>query len=389
MKPTLKHFFNLLVLIFVATALRYLSLSIFDHTENPQLLILSSITVLAIGAFYVLKNSAQIIEETTEVLSEKTKIAGGLLQSIGTAFPDMILGVTAAIVSLRYQQLDAARAVNYAIIAASTTFGSNIYNIAHAAWCIFRQNLANAKDRSLLMFPYLKVSGRLTPMRDHRRKPSIEEIDNANSILVALTTLTLIVAVVMVVFGKVTNPPPGFSEDLYQLIKPAGLVIMIMSFATLYLFRKSKRAGSEEKEVVQEENFYRHRHDLLIWFSLLISGIAILFAAESMVKAIEVLSLITHTPFVIAGVLAGIIGCLGEMLVVHNFSVNPNGRIGDAIVGVAMDNIVTISGASIVSVMGGIFLGGSSLILIFVIILSLNSVLIWQISNLKNFFIRS
>jgi len=81
--------------------------------------------------------------------------------------------------------------------------------------------------------------------------------------------------------------------------------------------------------------------------------------------------------------------CLGEIIVVHNFSVNPSGRIGDAIVGVAMYNIVTITGASIVAIMGGIFLGGSSLIMIFVLILCLNTVLIWQISDLKNFFLKT
>jgi len=81
--------------------------------------------------------------------------------------------------------------------------------------------------------------------------------------------------------------------------------------------------------------------------------------------------------------------CLGEIIVVHNFSVNPSGRIGDAIVGVAMDNIVTITGASIVAIMGGIFLGGRWLIMNFVLILCLNTVLIWQISDLKNFFLKT
>jgi len=93
---------------------------------------------------------------------------------------------------------------------------------------------------------------------------------------------------------------------------------------------------------------------------------------------------LTHLSFVLTGILAGVIGCFGEMLVVHNFSVNPKGRIGDAVVGVAMDNIVTTLGASIVAVMGGIFLGGNSLIVIFVLILAGNTVLIQQISKLKN-----
>ena len=107
-----------------------------------------------------------------------------------------------------------------------------------------------------------------------------------------------------------------------------------------------------------------------------------------MVGAVEMFCDMLNIPFVMAGILIGVIGCLGEMIVVHNFSINPNGRIGDAIVGVSMDNIVTIAGASIIAIMGGIFLGGNSLILIFVIILCSNSVLIWQIAKLKNYFIK-
>jgi hypothetical protein len=121
---------------------------------------------------------------------------------------------------------------------------------------------------------------------------------------------------------------------------------------------------------------------------LVLAGAAILLAAESMVHAIETFSHITQVPFVIAGVLAGMIGCLGEMIVVHNFSVHPKGRMGDAVMGVAMDNIVTIMGAAIVAVMGGIFLGSNALIIIFVIIFTLNTVLIGQISTLKNFYLK-
>jgi hypothetical protein len=46
-------------------------------------------------------------------------------------------------------------------------------------------------------------------------------------------------------------------------------------------------------------------------------------------------------------------------------------------------------GAAIVAIMGGIFLGGNALILIFVIILALNTMLIWQISRLKNYFYKN
>ncbi len=113
----------------------------------------SLIIILIVGAFFLLRASAKIIEETTEVLSERTKIAGGLLQSLGTAFPDMILGIVAALVSVSLRSTDYPRAINYAIIAASTTFGSNIYNIAHAAWCMYRQNKANSENTSVSMFP--------------------------------------------------------------------------------------------------------------------------------------------------------------------------------------------------------------------------------------------
>jgi len=77
------------------------------------------------------------------------------------------------------------------------------------------------------------------------------------------------------------------------------------------------------------------------------------------------------------------------MLVIHNYTVNPKGRIGDALIGVGMDNIVTTAGAAIVAIMGGIFLGGSSLIVIFVLILGMNTVLIGQVSQMKNYFLQN
>jgi hypothetical protein len=49
-----------------------------------------------------------------------------------------------------------------------------------------------------------------------------------------------------------------------------------------------------------------------------------------------------------------------------------------------MDNIVTTLGASIVAIIGGIFLGGKMLILIFITILAGNTLLIEQISRMKN-----
>jgi hypothetical protein len=378
----------ILVLLAGGFILRFYIMNLLGEANNLIIRIFAIVAILGLGAFFILRGTAKIIEETTSVLTERTKLAGGLLQSFGTAFPDMVLGIMAAIVSVSLRKTNYTLAINYAIIAAATTFGSNVYNIGHAAWCIFRQNLANAKGVSILMFPKFKFGGTVKPIKDHVRKPSIVEFDTAINISTALTVLTAIVALSMVIFGQVKIRPSGIESDLYQLIRPVGVLIFILGVYILYYFRKTKRAKSPVEEIEEEEEYFKTKNNSVIWGYLIISGIAILLAAESMVRAIEALCEITALPYVIAGVLAGIIGCLGEMIVVHNFSVHPNGRIGDAVVGVAMDNIVTIIGASIVAIMGGIFLGGNSLILIFVIILTLNTVLIWQISQLKNYFLK-
>jgi len=375
---------KIILLTTTAIFMRFVLKDLLSPETNQYLRIISMVIILVLGASYVLTGIAKIIEETTEVLSEKTKIASGLLQSLGTAFPDMVLGITSAFISLKIGNTDYARSVNYAIIAAATTFGSNIYNVGHATWCIFRQNLANTKNKIIPMFPYINSLGVLKPSSQHKIKPSYQEISTAIDISTVLTVLTTVVAISMVVFGKINNPPIGTNGDLYQLIRPVGIIIFIITVFVLYSFRKTQRLTSETVEISQNENYYRHRPLYFTWFSLILSGIGILFAAETMVTAIETFSSITHISFVISGVMAGIIGCLGEIIVVHNFSINPNGRIGDAIVGVAMDNIVTTMGASIVAIIGGIFLGGNALILIFITILCLNSLLIHQITKLKD-----
>ncbi|MCX6744112.1 MAG: hypothetical protein NTX82_01150 [Candidatus Parcubacteria bacterium] len=380
----------LFILIISALILRF-GLGIFLSEEySGSIRIIAVLFILGIGAAFTLRGTAKIIEETTEVLHERTHLAGGLLQSFGTAFPDMVLGVVAALISLSLRNTDMTMAINYAIIAAATTFGSNIYNILYATWAIFRQNLANRLNKKLLMFPYLKFLGSVRPMSEHKRKPGLSEIDTSISVSTALTVLTGIVALSMVIFGQVKNEELGMAGDLYQLIRPVGAVVFVLALFILFNFRKSaKHEATQTTEIIEEEKYYFKKSNLVIWFNLALAGVAILFCAESMVRAIEVFCTITGLPFVIAGVLAGVIGCLGEMIVVHNFSVNPNGRIGDAVVGVAMDNIVTIIGASLVAIMGGIFLGGNALIMIFVIILTANTVLIWQISKLKNYLLIS
>jgi len=377
--------FYISFLVLAALILNFGFSKLLGEEMNPAVRLIGTILILVIGAIFVLKGCADIIEETTDVLSKKTKLAGGFLQSIGTAFPDMALGIVAALVSLQLRQTNYPMAVSFAIIAAATTFGSNIYNIAYSTWCIFRQNTANRLNQKIFMFPFLKKAGSVKPLTEHVVKPTLPELDVAIDVLTALTVITAIVAVSMVLFGRVINPPVGTSGDLYQLIRPVGIFILLISVVIIYRFRKTRRTVGTSEEKIEEKKYYTDKPNLTIFIHLLFSGVAILFAAEAMVHAVQVFSEISHLPVVIAGVLAGVIGCLGEIIVIHNYSVNPNGRIADALVGVAMDNIVTTIGASIVAIMGGIFLGGNALILIFVIILTLNTVLIWQISRLKNF----
>lgn len=355
-------------------------------SENLVIKSLAIFIILAIGAFFVLKGAAEIIEQTTEVLSKRTNLAGGVLQALGTAFPDMVLGVIAAFISLSLRQSDYSRAVTYAILAASTTFGSNIYNIIHAAWCVYRQNRANKHNHAISMIPRWKSTGMVLPINQHAVPPLIRELDTANDILVALTVLTAATAMSMVLFGKISGSVAGVTEDVYQLIQPAGLIVVLLSVLTVYRFRKTKRKESSEAE--SGVSGFTRMPSWLIFIYLSVSGIAILFAAESMVRAVEALSEMTGIPYAISGALTGLIGCLGEMIVIHNYTIHPKGRIGDALVGVGMDNIVTTMGAGIVALMGGIFLGGSSLIVIFVIILASNTILLWQISKLKNVLIQ-
>lgn len=375
--------FSFFALAAAAVFLRFYLIGFLGPEHSVVLRILAIFLILSLGIGFVLRKTAKIIEETTYVLSKRTKLAGGLLQSLGTAFPDMVLGIMAALISLSLRTTDYVRAVNFAIIAASTTFGSNIYNVGHAAWCVFRQNLANVKNKTVAMFPVIKAGGLVRPMAEHQNKPVLSEIETSIDVSTALTVLTAMVALGMVLFGKIENPPLEIKGDLYQLSKPVGAVILVLSVFVLYIFRHIKK----ESELEGEENHYSRKSDATIWLHLLFAGAVILLAAESMVRAIVAFSEITGLPFVVAGILAGVIGCLGEMLVIHNFTVHPTGRLGDAVVGVAMDNIVTIIGAAIVAVMGGIFLGGNALIIIFVVILTLNTILIWQISRLKNYLI--
>ncbi len=376
----------LVVAAFIATALvlKFIFADQFLGLGPWWLQISAAALIFIIGIGFVFRGTSRMIEETTDVLKDRTGLAGGFLQSFGTAFPDMIIGIVAAILSLQVRNVDYVRAVNLAVLAAAATFGSNIYNILHSTWCVWRQNRADTLGREVLMFPPFASFGTLKPVEKHETKPTAHEMDGAISVLTALTLLTTFVAISMVLFGRIGSDAFGMTGDLYQLVPPVGIVLFMLSAAVLYFFRKSERPGAPTCKIAEEERAYARFSTPRIWFELVLAGVAILVAAEAMVRALEVFSDITHLPFVVTGVLAGIIGCLSEMIIVHNFSIHPKGRIGDAIVGVAMDNIITTLGAAIVAVIGGIFLGGGPLILIFIVILAGNTLLIEQIAKFKN-----
>jgi hypothetical protein len=370
------------VLLFSAGIVRFVLTQLLSLNQPSVVQCIASIIILALGALFILKQSAGIIEETTEVLSERTKLAGGLLQAIGTAFPDMILGIIAATISVRLKSTDTVASLNYAVIASATTFGSNIYNIGHASWCVFRQNLANIKNHTVLMFPFFPKGGEVKPIAKHEILPTPEEASSALQTIHHLSLLTAVVAISMVIFGKLPFISKTIGE-VYQLTQPIAIIIFLLSVLMLYRFRKTKRPQNPKQSVQYEENYYRGKSTWILLGCLGIAGIAILLSAESMIRAIQTISDLFRIPLFVVGTASGIIGCLGEMIVIHNFSTQGNGRLGDALTGVVMDNIVTIMGASIVAMIGGIFLGGRSLLLLFVLILMVNTTLLWQVSVLQ------
>jgi Ca2+/Na+ antiporter len=222
----------------------------------------------------------------------------------------------------------------------------------------------------------------LKPLSTHKLKPATIEINAAMEILVYLAFLTLVVASGMVLFGRVSDDTilNLFNTDLYQLSKPIAAIVLILSIVIIYVFRKAH--AKEEKE--GEENYYFHKSQLRIWFDLLMSGFIILLAAESLVESIAKLSELTGIPYVATGIATALVGCLGEMIVIHNFSINPKGRLADALTGVAMDNVVTIIGASLIAILGGIFLGSDALIIIFVLVMFSKILLMHEVAELKD-----
>ncbi len=372
-----KFVVQIFTIVAASLALRFVD---FAFIENESRLYSITAILIALGVgTYIIFLISEIIEETTAVLRKRTGLAGGLIQAVGTALPDMIVGVTAALMSIQTISTNYALAISYAIIAASATFGSNIYNIGFAAYCIFRQNRANKKHQEIKFLP---IFGKATlkPMDDHECRPNLIEVNTSIRIIASLSVLTAMIAILMVLFGR-SVAPAGFTGELYGLKPLIGLAVLLIAAAILVRFSKNY-----SEDFGMHDNYFEKFPTAVIWVFLAICAGSIFMTAETMVEAVNHACILFQIPVVIGGTVAGIIGCLAEMIVVYKFTVNPMGRIGDAVVGVAMDNIITIIGACIVATLGGIFLGGSSLIVIFMLILTVNMLLVWQVSELKDFY---
>jgi hypothetical protein len=378
----MKIFLSLLWLLLLGLAQKFIFVPALKTFESSFPANIFLIIILFIIGVYLIFSTAQIIEHTTGVLKNRTGLAGGLLQALGTAFPDMVIGVVSALLSLQAAATDPLKAINLAIVAAATTFGSNIYNTLHAAWCLFRQNRANHLDKNLSLFPIIG-GGTVYSFKNHEVLPPKKDIENALQILIWLTLITSMTAIFMVLFGKIKQTVAGFSGDLYQLTPMVGIFILLICAGVLFSFRKSHQEDFFHDE---KTRIFDKFPTVIILAQLVVAGAVILFAAEGIIEGVMVFSAITKIPYMITGVITALIGCLGEMAVIHNFTVHPKGRLADAVTGVAIDNIVTTMGASFIAILGGIFLGSDALIIIFILILLTNTFLMREIAELKNTF---
>jgi len=348
------------------------------HHPNPILAFASIFAAFLVGMVCILK-TAPSIGLAAQALKGRTRLAPGLLQAVGTAVPDMVIGVLAAILSLKVLQSDPAKSIHLAMIAGSTTLASNIYNIAYAAWCLWRQNTADRLGRHVLMIPGWKNTGVLTPMSVKHRKPSKAEIDAGISLLTALSVVTALCALSLVIAGKNTGASVELSVDIYRLGRWPAVIILVLCAYLLFAFRKAHgpSLSQTDSERVKIANWK-------VWLSLLAGGCVLVFSAQAVIAAILESATRASIPVTVAGSVAALIGCLGEMAVIHDFSVHPHGNVMDAVTGVAMDNFVTLIGACSIALLGGIYLGGAEAILIFVCILMANTLLIFQTSRLGN-----
>jgi len=150
-------------------------------------------------------------------------------------------------------------------------------------------------------------------MSQHQNLPKVKELDAAMSVLSGLSVLTAVVAISMVVFGKVAEVPQGMTGDLYRLVRPMGGVILGLCGGLVWYFRKSERGKNAVEKIAQEEKYYHRQPAVVMWGHLMVAGIAILLVAESMIRAVQVVAEISGIPLVVVGVLTGIIGCMEKL----------------------------------------------------------------------------
>ncbi len=379
MKKKKGHKFNLTVLFVLVTTVALLSFFLTQYKHFIWIYI-ALMLQLFVGIYCIVKTS-KIIGAVSQSLKYQTGIAAGVLQAIGTALPDMAIGILAAILSVSEVSGDYYRSVQYGIVAGSTTLGSNIYNILFASWCVWRQDKSNRLKREVLMFPPIKKWGKLTPLSQQELRPSLKEISSSLTLLLILSAITAFVAISVVFSGTIENSSELFQQDIYKFNKGMALFILMACLFFIYEFRKAQLRGNGKDKIDQEgtgSSMFRN------WFSLLVATVILFVSAYMVIEAITRISELTNIPIEVLGMATALVGCLGEMIVIYDFSVHQSGTIIDAITGVTMDNFLTIIGTCFIALIGGIYLGSSAAIIIFIFIMLANTVLIVQTAKLRD-----
>ncbi len=351
-------------------------------TQYKHLVWISIAFVLQLLAgIYCIVKTAKTIGAVSQSLKYQTGIAAGVLQAIGTALPDMAIGILAAILSVREASGDYYRSIQYGMVAGSTTLGSNIYNILFASWCVWRQDKSDRVKREVLMFPLIKKWGRLTPLSQQELKPTLREISSSLTLLLILSAITALVAISVVFSGIIESSPELFQQDIYKFDKGMALFILMACLFLIYEFRKAQSSSNVKEKTNLEDT---GNSVIRNWFFLLVATFILFISAYMVIEAITRISELTNIPIEVLGMATALVGCLGEMTVIYDFSIHQSGTIIDAITGVTMDNFFTIVGTCLIALIGGIYLGSSTAIIIFICIMLANTVLIVQTAKLKD-----
>lgn len=375
---------NLVILVVLGTTTRVILIPLMS-SSNPLIVFVSMFSAFLLG-IYLLRETSKIIQNATAVLKDRTNIMGKLLQPSGAAFSNIIIGVVAAILSWMLTTSDPVKSVNLSILATTTIFGSFAYIIFFAVWCIYRQNVANRKGKIISVVPLTGIAGLIKPIKLHKTNPKMEDFDNIMQIIGYFSFIVSLVTLGIIGFGKIIriSLTTGFYEILLQLSKPFGIVILLVCLGIILKYNKNK----PKKEIYDVDNIYGTLPTSRMLMDLSISIVIITFAAEAIVRSISLFAQLTHTSYLIMGLITAFIACIGEISKIHNHTINPSGKIPESLVNIFINNIVAIMVVSFVTVLGGLFRGNITSLIIFMLILLANTLLTQQVHNLKNYYLR-